>query len=120
MSIMYIVQTIGFVLMIIGFWGMMTHKNMIKMILGLAIVEAGVQLVMVSFGFLEGKTAPILDSAVNLSNAVNEIVDPVPQALVLTAIVIGVAVNALMLTFVVRLYQKKKSLSINDYKELKW
>jgi len=38
----------------------------------------------------------------------------------LTAIVIGVAVNALMLTFVVRLYQKKRSLSINDYKDLKW
>ncbi len=114
------VIVLGFVLMIIGFWGMLTQKNMIKIVLGLAIVETGVQLIMVAFGFISGKTAPILDSAVPLVDAAKHIVDPVPQALVLTAIVIGVAVNALMLTFIIRLYQKKKSLSINDYRELKW
>ncbi|MDA3886224.1 MAG: NADH-quinone oxidoreductase subunit K [Candidatus Delongbacteria bacterium] len=120
MNITNIVHIIGFALILIGFWGMLTQKNMIKIILGLAIVETGVQLVMVAFGFIKGRTAPILDSAVELSKASDLIVDPVPQALVLTAIVIGVAVNALMLTFVIRLYQKKRSLSINDYKELKW
>ena len=117
---MTVVFVTGFILMIIGLWGMLTRKNMIKIILGLAILEVGVQLVMVAVGFIKGKTAPILDSAVPLADAVSKVVDPVPQALVLTAIVIGVAVNALMLTFVIRLYQQKKSLSINDYRELKW
>lgn len=117
---MNIVFIIGSALMLIGFWGMMTQKNMIKIILGLAILETGVQLVMVAFGYIEGRTAPILDAAVPVNDAVNMIVDPIPQALVLTAIVIGVAVNALMLSFVVKLFQKKRSLSINDYKELKW
>jgi multicomponent Na+:H+ antiporter subunit C len=117
---MNILFLIGFALMLTGFWGMLTQKNMIKMILGLAIVETGVQLIMVAFGFIQGRTAPILDEAVPVSKAAAMIVDPVPQALVLTAIVIGVAVNALALAFVVKLYQKRKSLNISDYKDLKW
>ncbi len=117
---MNIIHVIGFILMLIGFWGMLTQKNMIKIVLALAIVETGLQLVMVAFGFIKGRTAPILDSAELVNNPASMIVDPVPQALVLTAIVIGVAVNALMLTFVIRLYQKKKTLSITEYKDLKW
>ncbi|HXK50696.1 MAG TPA: cation:proton antiporter subunit C [Clostridiales bacterium] len=114
------VYVTGFALIIIGLWGMLTQKNMIKMILGLAVVETGVQLIMVATGYIGGRTAPILDSAVPVKEAAEMIVDPVPQALVLTAIVIGVAVNALALTFVVRLYQKRRSLNITDYKDLKW
>ncbi|HAQ60415.1 TPA: cation:proton antiporter [Candidatus Delongbacteria bacterium] len=117
---MNIIHIIGFILMIIGFWGLLTQKNMIKIVLALAIVETGLQLVMVTFGFIKGHTAPILDSSELVKGAAEMIVDPVPQALVLTAIVIGVAVNALMLTFVIRLYQKKKTLSITEYKDLKW
>jgi len=117
---MNIIHVIGFILMLIGFWGMLTQKNMIKIVLALAIVETGLQLVMVAFGFIKGRTAPILDSTELVKGAADMIVDPVPQALVLTAIVIGVAVNALMLTFVIRLYQKKKTLSITEYKDLKW
>ncbi len=111
---------LGVALMLIGFWGLISRKNMIKMILGLAIAETGLQLIMVTIGYIDGRTAPILDGAVNTLLAVRQVVDPVPQALVLTAIVIGVAVNALMLTFVIRLYQKKQSLNISDYKDLKW
>jgi multicomponent Na+:H+ antiporter subunit C len=47
-------------------------------------------------------------------------VDPVPQALVLTSIVIGLGVSALMLTYVLKLYEDKKSLDINSFKDLKW
>ena len=120
MSTFDLVIIIASALMLIGFWGILTKKNMIKIVLGLVLLETGVQLIMVAFGYIKDRTAPILDSAVDISNAANLVVDPVPQALVLTAIVIGLAVNALMLTFIVRMYQKKKSLSINDYKELKW
>lgn len=106
--------------MLIGFWGLVTRRNMIKIVLSLAIADTGLQLAMISIGYIKGRTAPILDSAVSKLHAVSQVVDPVPQALVLTAIVIGVAVNALMLTFVIRLYQHKNSLDISDYRELKW
>ncbi len=117
---MILVLGIGFILMVIGFWGLVTRRNMIKMVLSIAIAETGLQLVMIAIGYLKGRTAPILDAAVPLQDAVHRVVDPVPQALVLTAIVIGVAVNALMLTFVIRLYQRKHSLDISDYRDLKW
>jgi len=107
---------IGFLLMIIGFWGILTRRNMIKIVLCIAIAETGLHLVMVGAGYLRGGTAPILD-AVPASRLV---VDPVPQALVLTAIVIGVAVNALLLVFVIRLFRHKQSLDIDRFRELKW
>jgi multicomponent Na+:H+ antiporter subunit C len=51
-------------------------------------------------------------------DAVQRIIDPVPQALVLTAIVIGVGVTALMLAYVYRLVAQKRSLDIGDHAEL--
>ncbi|APF17533.1 Membrane bound protein complex subunit mbxG [Caldithrix abyssi DSM 13497] len=106
--------------MLIGFWGLLTRRNMIKMVLSIAIAESGLQLAMIAIGYINGRTAPILNSETLKLHGALKVVDPVPQALVLTAIVIGVAVNALMLTFVIRLYQQKKSLDISDYRDMKW
>jgi len=117
---MVIILGIGFILILIGIWGLVTRKNMVKMVISISIAETGLQLAMIAIGYLPGRTAPILDSAVNKLLAVQQVVDPVPQALVLTAIVIGVAVNALMLTFIIRIYQQKKSFIISDNKELRW
>ncbi len=112
---------LGFAIIImgIGIWGLLTRRNLIKIVLSLSIAETGLQILMISIGYIKGRTAPILDSAV-VGNAVNKVVDPVPQALVLTAIVIGVAVDALMLSYVIRLFAKKKSLDISDYRDMKW
>jgi multicomponent Na+:H+ antiporter subunit C len=106
----------GGLLMAIGFWGILTRRNLIRIILSLAIAETGLQLVMIAVGYIRGGTAPILDSA----GATGHTVDPVPQALVLTAIVIGVAVNALLLALVIRLYRKKGTLDVGEFRELKW
>lgn len=111
---------LGFFLLIIGIYGMLTCKNLIKIIIGFSIVDTGTHIIIVSIGYLRNRTAPILDSAVDIEDAVNKVVDPIPSALVLTAIVIGLAVTALMLSYVIKLYQKKHSLSIDDYQELKW
>ena len=108
----------GFVLILIGLWGILTRKNILKMILGFSLLDTGVHIVMVSIGYLKGRTAPIIDNAVE--DAMNTVVDPIPSALVLTAIVIGVAITALMLSYAVQLYKSKGSLSIEDYEELKW
>ena len=117
---MTLVTLIGFILILIGLWGMLTQKNLIKIIIGFSIIDTGIHLVIVSVGYIEGRTAPILDSAVDRTRAALEVVDPIPSALVLTAIVIGLAITALMLTYAVSLYTHRQSLSIDDYKELKW
>ena len=59
-------------------------------------------------------TAPIIDRALPASEAATRAVDPVPSALVVTAIVIGLAVTAVMLAYAIRLYESKKTLSIDD------
>ena len=111
---------IGILVILIGLWGLLTQKNLIKIVIGFALFDTGIHIVMVSIGYIKNGTAPILDDAVDVSNAADLIVDPVPQALVLTAIVIGLGITALMLTYVLKMYQKKKSLEINNYNDLKW
>jgi multicomponent Na+:H+ antiporter subunit C len=111
---------LGFILLVIGLWGMLTRKNLFKIVIGFSIIDTGIHLIIVTIGYLRGKTAPILDKIVTPDNAIQKVVDPIPSALVLTAIVIGLAVTALMLSYIVRLYKRRKSLSIEDYRELKW
>jgi len=113
----FVTLAAGFLLVLIGIWGLLTQKNLIKIIIGFSLFDTGIHVIMVSIGYIKGKSAPILESAVDASNTV---VDPVPQALVLTAIVIGLGITALMLAFVLKMYQKRKSLDINSFEDLKW
>jgi len=99
---------------------MLTQKNIIKIIISFSVFDTGLHVIMVSIGYIKGKTAPIIDADLTAEAARNGIVDPVPQALVLTAIVIGLGVTALMLVYALKLYEKKKSLDITKYKELRW
>ncbi|MCK5171275.1 MAG: NADH-quinone oxidoreductase subunit K [Bacteroidales bacterium] len=110
----------GIILVLIGIWGLLTQKNLIKMVIGFTLFDTGIHIIMVSIGYVKNRTAPIIDKSVNIDDVGNSVVDPVPQALVLTAIVIGLGVTALMLTYVLKMYQKKKSLEINNYNDLKW
>lgn len=110
----------GALLILIGMWGMLTQRNLVKIIIGFSIMDTGVHLVMVSLGYIPERTAPIVGENVSIGNAAATVVDPVPQALVLTAIVIGLAVTALMLTIAVKLGRENNSLSIDTYKELRW
>ena len=110
----------GLGLILIGMWGMLTQRNMIRMIIGFSLTDTGIHMVMVSIGYVTGGTAPIINDAVPMSEAVNMVVDPVPSALVLTAIVIGLAVTAVMLAFVVRIYKARKTLMIDECTESKW
>ena len=115
-----IAVSVGFLLILIGIWGILTQKNIIKIVIGFSIFDTGLHMIMVGIGYVKGRTAPILDSTVSPGEALTSIVDPVPQALVLTAIVIGLGVTALMLAYVVRLFEHRKSLNISSYEDLKW
>lgn len=110
----------GFLLIVVGIWGMISQKNLIKIVIGFSLFDTGLNIVIVSLSHIKNSTAPIIDKAVGVSQAADKVADPVPQALVLTSIVIGLGVTALMLAYVLRLYKEKKSLDINSYKELKW
>ena len=107
----------GFILILAGLWSLLSNKDMIRMIIGFTIFDTGTHLVMIGIGFLKGGTAPIIN---NLTDSTAIYVDPVPQALVLTSIVIGLGVTAFMLIYAVNMYKKKGSLNIDKFKDLKW
>ncbi len=95
-------------LVVIGLTGLMWQHNLFRMLLGLAIAEAGANILLVLAGFSQGAIAPII-----LGNNAGQIMnDPVPQALVLTAIVIGVGVQALALALIIKVYQHYRTLDM--------
>ncbi|MCF8217899.1 MAG: cation:proton antiporter subunit C [Bacteroidales bacterium] len=116
----YITLITGGLLVLTGLWGIISQKNLIRMVIGFSLFDTGLHVIMISIGYIRNGTAPILDKAVDKVNAAGQIVDPLPQALVLTAIVIGLGVTALMLAYVVRLHKEKGSLNITNFKDLKW
>ncbi|MGD8631703.1 MAG: NADH-quinone oxidoreductase subunit K, partial [Gammaproteobacteria bacterium] len=67
-----------------------------------------------------GGTAPIIDATVPAAEAAARVVDPLPSALVLTAIVIGLGVTAVMLSFAIRIHQTRRTLNIDECTESKW
>jgi len=102
-------------LFLIGLYGVVAKRNLIKIVIGLAIMEYSVNLFLILVGYVKGGTAPILSR-----NLVNKVfVDPLPQAMVLTAIVIGLATTALLLAIAIRLYKKYKTFDIREIKNLK-
>ncbi|MCB5204529.1 sodium:proton antiporter [Neorhizobium sp. T786] len=110
----------GFMLMLVGVWGMLTHRNILRIIIGFSLVDTGMHIVLVATGYVTGGTAPIIDEALNAGEAASRAVDPIPSALVVTAIVIGFSVTAIMLSFAIRIHKTRKTLSIDALTESRW
>lgn len=101
------------VLFLVGLWGLTTKANLIKKIMALSISNSAVVLLFVYHGSLSGNTAPILGTQ-------DTMVDPLPQALMLTAIVVGICVVALALVFVYRIYLVHQTLDIRIIEKTVW
>ena len=96
-------------LVLIGIYAMIAQHNLMRAILGLVIVESGVNLFLVAVGFRNDAAAPIIEPGVT-----SAMVDPLPQALVLTAIVIGFGVLALALALLVKVHQTSGTLDTRE------
>jgi multicomponent Na+:H+ antiporter subunit C len=120
LPISQILLTTGFLLVLIGFWGMLKHRNILRIIIGFSLIDTGMHIVLVATGYVTGGTAPIIDAALGASDAATRSVDPIPSALVVTAIVIGFSVTAIMLAFAIRIHAVSKTLSIDVLTESKW
>ena len=109
-------EVTSMVLFAIGFTMLVFSKNIMKKILGLNIVDTGVYLFLASMGYIEGKLTPIVPTTgpVDALNYIN----PIPQGLVLTGIVVSVSFSALMLALTVRLYKKYRTLNLDKIYEM--
>lgn len=91
-------------LILLGVYAMTALRHVVRVILGLGLVESGVNLALVAVGYLPGGAAPIL-AAYTPGQPLPPMVDPIVQALVLTSIVIGVGVLALASALLIRVYK---------------
>ncbi|KYK20341.1 hypothetical protein AYK25_09025 [Thermoplasmatales archaeon SM1-50] len=101
---------IGIILFLISLYGIITNKNVIKIIMSMGIMGNGVVLFFISLGYVVDAEAPIMISGVE------NIVDPLPQTLMLTMIVINLCLTALALTIVVWLYNEFGTLDLGEMK----
>lgn len=95
----------------VGFTTLLLHRNMIKKIIGLNIMDTAVYLFLAAMGYVDGRVAPI---AVDGVTDVELYINPIPSGLVLTGIVVSVSVTALMLALTIRLYRKYHSLDLDE------
>jgi multisubunit Na+/H+ antiporter MnhC subunit len=98
----------------VGLYGVLRKRNIIKIIVGLMISEYAVNLFFALIGYRVDGRAPIFSPDQNILN----MVDPLPQALVLTAIVIGLAVTALTVGIAIRIYEKYGTFDITKIRKL--
>ncbi len=95
----------------IGLVTLLRHKNLIKKIIGLNIMDTAVYLFLAAMGYIDGRLAPIVvDGITDMDYYIN----PIPSGLVLTGIVVSVSTTALMLALTVRLYQKYHTLDLDE------
>jgi multicomponent Na+:H+ antiporter subunit C len=92
----------------IGLYIVISHRNLLKKLIGLSIFQAGVFLFYISLGKVTGGTAPIIAEGIETYS------HPLPHVLILTAIVVGVATLALGLALAVRIFESYGSLEENE------
>lgn len=110
-----IIYLLCLILFCCGIYCILRKRNIIKIILGIIIAEYAVNLFFILVAYrMEGRS-PILSPDVEIIN----MVDPLPQALVLTAIVIGLATTTLLVALAMRIYEKYKTFDITKIKELR-
>jgi len=101
-------------LIAIGTIGLAVSRHLLRLVLALGLAEAGANLLLVLAGYRWDAVAPILTGAA----PAGAMVDPIPQALVLTSIVIGVGVQALAVALMIRIKAAYGTLDIRELKVL--
>lgn len=120
LSLNYIVAV---VIIAISIYCLLYKRNLLKIIIALSLMTDGVHLFLISLGYKAGGIAPIIAPGVVGAGSGAELavsaVDPLPQALVLTSIVINVAILALALSLAVHLHRHYGTLDISEARRLR-
>ncbi len=113
MQVNYIASILLFA---IGFYVMMQNHNIIRIVMGMGIVDYGLNLMIVSVGFNRGGTAPVYTFE-EIQKGMY-FVDPIPQALTLTSIVIGACVTAMSIALCIKMYSEYGTLDAREIRRL--
>lgn len=111
------VVTIGsMTLFFVGLFGLLTQKHIIKIFMSIAVMESSVFLFFIGLSFKSDFIAPIIDKTHKNIAIMN---DPIPQAMILTAIVIAMAVLALGMSLAIEYYKLTGRTNIDEMKSLR-
>ena len=103
------------ILFSIGLYCVVRKRNLIKIIIGVGIMEYAVNLFLILVGYRKEGRAPIFTD----DQAIRNMVDPLPQAMVLTSIVIGLSLTLLLVAVAIRIYEKYGTFDITKINRLK-
>ncbi len=113
------VYALCLVLIAIGLYGAMVKKNVVKIVISLAIVGYGINMLLVLVGYRSGGCAPILQQGMTAATLAAQAVDPLPQALVMSAIMINLGMLILLVAICIRLYERYGTFDVTEMRRLK-
>ena len=113
------IYALCFVLIAIGLYAVVVKKNLVKIVMGLAIMEYGINLLLILIGYRKGGAAPILEKGMSLASFARTAVDPLPQAMVLNIIVINLGMLLLLVAICMRLYERYGTFDVTAMRRLK-
>jgi multicomponent Na+:H+ antiporter subunit C len=100
-------QAYVYATILLGFFGIIFKENLVMKIIAMDVMSTGVIALFVLVATRTGMHTPIVSG-----RAVAPYADPVPQAVILTAIVIGFSIQALMLVGVMKLARDNPTLEV--------
>ena len=113
------IYSLCLLLILVGFYSVVAKRNTVKIVIGLLIMEHGIHLLLILIGYRGGGAPPIVEPGSSPASFAASAVDPLPQALVLTSIVIGLGVLALMVALCIRLYERYGTFDIAEMTRLR-
>ncbi|RJP66220.1 MAG: cation:proton antiporter [Ignavibacteriales bacterium] len=108
------IYVLCFILFLVGLYGVLTKRDMVKIILSLGIMGYAANLFLVLVGYKNDSVYPILSEG----KEVVSMVDPLPQALVLTSIVIELGTTAMIVALAIKIFDKYKTFDITKIRRL--
>lgn len=113
------IYALCFALILVGLYGVLAGRNTVKIIIGLLVVEYGIHLLLVLVSYRPEGLPPIVEPSTEKAEWLGRSVDPLPQAMVLTSIVIGLGVLALLAALSIRLYDRYGSFEVRKMRRLR-
>ncbi len=113
------IYILAFTFLLLGLYALVAKKNIVRIIIGVAIVEYSVNLLLVLIGYRKNGMPPILSHGQSAADMTARAVDPLTQSMVLASIIIGLGVTALAVALGIRLYEKYGTFDLNDIRRLR-
>jgi len=112
----YYAYVFVFVLMMIGVYGILVKRNLIKKMIGMTIFQLSIILFYVAAANKWGGTVPVLDARLGTPLA-SQYINPLPHCLMLTAIVVGVATSGVAFALIISTFRRFNTLDENELLE---